>query len=158
MSRLAAARRPSALALLLSGALVLGGCKALAGTPPPPSPADFAGVVSFLSAAGIGVQQVRTGDTGCTDPKLVGPAISLQASGVDQATPVALHLYMFKNQASYEALRSSVDACARSYVTDPATYETVESTPFVAVGQGPWAPGFTAALRSALDKAAGVTN
>jgi hypothetical protein len=50
-----------------------------------------------------------------------------------------------------------VDACAASFITDPSTYETVESTPYVAVGQGPWAPGFTAALRSALDKAAGTT-
>jgi hypothetical protein len=149
--------RSVAPAALLAMTVALVGCKALAGTPPPPSPADFAGVVSFLSAAGIGVEQVRTGDTGCADPKLVGPAISLKASGVDQATPVALHLYLFKNRASYEKLRSNVDACAAAYVTDPATYESVDATPFVAVGQGPWAPGFAAALRSALDRAAGVS-
>jgi hypothetical protein len=121
------------------------------------TPADFAGVVSFLAAEGIAVEGVRTGDAGCADPKLIGPAISLQVSGLDQEAPVALHLYIFKNQGSYEKLRSNVDACAASYVTDPATYETVESTPFVVVGQGPWASGFTAALRTALDKAAGVT-
>jgi len=32
----------------------------------------------------------------------------------------------------------------------------LDSTPFVAVGQGPWASGFAAALRAALDKAAGT--
>ena len=150
---------PGRLTALVAGAalaVALVGCRALAGTPPPPTPADFAGVVSFLSAAGIGVAGVRTGDTGCADPKLVGPAISLQASGVDQVAPVPIHLYLFKNQASYQKLRSNVDACAASYITDPATYEVVESTPFVAVGQGPWASGFTAALRSALDRAAGA--
>jgi hypothetical protein len=145
-----------ALAMLVAVAVVLGGCKALAATPPPPTPADFAGVVSFLAAEGIGVEQVRTGDAGCADPKLVGPAISLRASGLDQTTPVALHLYLFKNQTSYQKLRSNVDACAASYVTDPATYEVVESPPFVAVGQGPWGPGFSAALRTSLDKAAGL--
>jgi hypothetical protein len=155
------ARRTASGPLAAIGALgalvvVLAGCKALAGTPPPPTPVDFAGVVSFLSAEGIGVEQVRTGDAGCADPKLVGPAISLRASGLDQATAVPLHLYMFRNRASYEKLRSSVDACSASYVTDPATYEVVDSTPFVAVGQGPWASGFAAALRAALDKAAGT--
>ena len=135
--------------------VVLGGCTALAGTPPPPSPADFAGIVSFLAAEGITVDQVRTGDAGCPDPKLVGPGISLRASGLDQASPVPLHLYLFRNAASYEKLRSNVDACSASYVTDPTTYEVVDSVPFVAAGQGPWGAGFAAALRTALDKAAG---
>lgn len=145
-------RPPAALAAL---AIVLAGCRALAGTPPPPTPADFAGIVSFLTAEGIAVEQVRTGDAGCADPKLVGPAISLRASGLDQKSPAPVHLYLFRNAASYEKLRSNVDACAASYVTDPSAYEVVDSVPFVAAGQGPWGPGFAAALRTALDKAAG---
>jgi len=143
------------LAFAIAVALAVAGCRALADTPPPPTPADFAGIVSFLAAEGIAVDQVRTGDAGCTDPKLVGPAISLDASGLDQASPVPLHLYIFADAPAYERLRSNVDACSASYVTDPSTYEAVDTVPFVAAGQGPWAAGFTAALRSALGKAAG---
>ncbi len=143
------------VALCLVFAMTAAGCKALADTPPPPTPADFAGIVSFLAAEGISVDQVRTGDAGCSDPKLVGPAISLRASGVDQATPVPVHLYIFANAASYEKLRSNVDACSAAYVTDRSAYEAVDSAPYVAAGQGPWGPGFVAALRTALGKAAG---
>ena len=139
----------AALALLVSG------CGGLAGTPPPPTPADFAGIVSFLSAEGIGVTGVQTGSPGCDDRQLVGPAISLTASGLDQSQPVPVHLYLFKNAAAYDKLRPTVDACARAYVTDPSTYESVDASPFVAVGQGPWGAGFREAVQAALTKAAG---
>ena len=55
-------------------------------------------------------------------------------------------------------LRSAVDACARSYVTDPETYETVETSPFVLAGQGPWGPQLKDNLRAALTDAAGTGN
>jgi hypothetical protein len=146
-------RLAPAAALLL--ALTLGGCTGLAATPPPPTPADFAGIVAFLAAEGIGVEDVKTGDAGCDDRQLVGPAISLKASGLDQATPTRLHLYLFRNAAAYDKLRPAVDACAASFVTDPETYESVDASPFVAAGQGPWGPTFREALRTALTKAAG---
>jgi hypothetical protein len=139
----------AALALLASG------CSGLAATPPPPTPADFAGIVSFLSAEGIAVSGVQTGGAGCDDRQLVGPAISLNASGLDQGQPVPIHLYLFKNAAAYDRLRPAVDACAKTYVTDPSTYESVDATPFVAVGQGPWGTAFRAAVQTALTKAAG---
>jgi hypothetical protein len=143
----------SAIVALL--ATLVSGCQALASTPPPPTPADFAGIVAFLAAEGIAVENVTTGDAGCDDRQLVGPAISSRASGLDQATPVALHLYLFKGAAAYEKLRPAVDACAASFVTDASTYESIDAMPFVAAGQGPWAPGFREALRTALTKAAG---
>jgi hypothetical protein len=143
----------SAIATLLAFSLV--GCQALASTPPPPTPADFAGIVAFLASEGIGVQDVRTGDAGCDDRQLIGPAISLRASGLDQAAPATLHFYLFKGAPAYEKLRSAVDACAASFVTDASTYESIDAMPFVAAGQGPWAPGFSEALRTALTKAAG---
>ncbi len=148
----AAARVAVAAALL---AFLLAGCQALASTPPPPTPADFAGIVSFLAAEGIAVENVTTGDAGCDDRQLVGPAISLRAGGLDQATPVALHLYLFRGAAAYEKLRSAVDDCAASYVTDASTYESIDAMPFVAAGQGPWGDAFREALRTALTKAAG---
>jgi hypothetical protein len=134
---------------------ILAGCKALTSTPPPPTPADFAGIVSFLAVEGITVSGVRTGDAGCDDARLVGPAISLTASGLDQQQAVPVHLYLFKGAAADQKLRSAVDECARSFVSDPATYESVDASPFVAVGQGPWGTSFREAVRTALTKAAG---
>lgn len=136
-------------------AVIVTGCSGLASTPPPPTPADFAGIVSFLAAEGIAVENVRTGDAGCDDRQLVGPAISLTASGLDQAQPVAVHLYLFRNQKAYDKLRPSVDRCAADFVTDPESYETTDAMPFVAAGQGPWGPSFREAMQTALTKAAG---
>ena len=76
--------------------------------------------------------------------------------GLDQADPVRIYLYIFRNRASFEKLRATIDGCARSFVTDPQTFETVEQSPFVLAGQGPWAPGFEAAVRDALEVAAGT--
>ena len=49
-----------------------------------------------------------------------------------------------------------MDDCARSFVTDPETYESIEQSPFVLVGQGPWGTRFEAALRGGLEVAAGT--
>ena len=46
--------------------------------------------------------------------------------------------------------------CAQSWVTDPETYEELQESPYVLAGQGPWAPGFEAALRTVLTAAAGT--
>jgi hypothetical protein len=50
---------------------------------------------------------------------------------------------------------STIDACARSYVTDPAAYGSIQASPFVLAGPGPWAPQFQDHLRHALVIAAG---
>ena len=55
----------------------------------------------------------------------------------------------------FERLRSTVDDCARSFVTDPETFESIDQSPYVLAGQGPWAPAFEAALRAGLEAAAG---
>jgi hypothetical protein len=86
---------------------------------------------------------------------MVASAIGFHASGQDQPTPVAVHLYIFRNDASYQKLRSAVDACARSWVSDPGGYEAIDASPFVLAGQGPWPPSFKAALRAGLVAAAG---
>jgi len=93
---------------------------------------------------------------GCNDPVLNPTAIGLDASGLDQAEPVRLYLYIFRNRETYDRLRSTIDECARSFVTDPDTFESIESSPFVMAGQGPWAPQFKTALREALTEAAGT--
>jgi hypothetical protein len=90
------------------------------------------------------------------DPVLIPTAIGLDATGLDQDQRVRIYLYVFRNRASFEKLRASVDTCARDFVTDPDTFETIEQSPYVVAGQGPWAPEFEAAVRDAVAIAAGT--
>jgi hypothetical protein len=124
---------------------------------PSPSAVDFGGISADLSAAGIRVTNVVSGDAGCSDPALIPTAISFRASGLDQAAPVMAYLYIFGSQASYDRLRQSVDACAAAYVHDPQNLVSIDAAPYVLVGLGPWAPGFLAAARAALTRAASGT-
>ena len=151
------ARRRAPLALLgLLVALVGAACGVVSTTPPAPTPADFQGLAAEIVQRDIAIDRLVSGDAGCDDPTLNPTAIGLDASGLDPATPVRLFLYIFRNRASYERLRGAIDECARSFVTDPETFESIESSPFVVAGQGPWAPRFKAALRDALTEASGT--
>ena len=147
-------RGPTRLLLAAVVLLTVAGCAALRGQTPAPTPADFAGIVANLSRRGITVQHVVSGDAGCPDQTLARTAISFEAAGADQSSPVAIHLYSFADKDAFDRLRSSIDACARSYVTDAESFESIDAVPFVVAGQGPWATGFDAALRSALEEAA----
>ena len=151
-------RRVSRLLTIALVALVIAGCGVVSTTPPAPTPADFQGIASEFVKRGVVIDNLVSGDAGCDDPTLNPTAIGLDASGLDQATPVRLYLYIFRNRASYERLRGSIDGCARAFVTDPATFESIESSPFVLAGQGPWAPAFKATLREALTVASGTGN
>ncbi|MEX2183611.1 MAG: hypothetical protein WEC14_04145 [Chloroflexota bacterium] len=144
-------------ALALLGAMVASGC-GISTDPPAPTPADFQGVATELTKRAIAIDRLVSGDAGCDDPILVPTSIGLDATGIDQAEPVRIHLYIFRNRAAFERLRASVDTCARSFVTDPQTFETIEQSPYVIAGQGPWAPDFEAAVRDALEVAAGTGN
>jgi len=145
-----------AVAVLAIVAVVAGGCSVLVDpSPPSPTPADFGGIAAALVQAGITVVHPKSGDAGCDDRVLVPTAISFEASGLDQATPVKIYTYLFADRATFERLRTTVDSCARSYVTDPETYESAEQSPYVAAGQGPWGPQFKAKLREVLAVTAG---
>ncbi len=74
-------------------------------------------------------------------------AIRFEAQGLDQATPVTLYLYIFRNRDAFERNRDRIGPCAAAFVTDPDTFEEVEQSPFAVASQGPWAPGFEARLR-----------
>ncbi len=152
-------RRPSiagrlAIAWLILGSL--GACGVVSTSPPPPTPADFPGITAELAVRGIQVNHFVSGDAGCSDPALVPTAIAFDARGLDQAENVRIYIYIFRNRDAFERLRASIDACASTFVTDPETYETVEQSPFVLAGQGPWGPEFEAAIREALAEAAGT--
>ena len=98
---------------------------------------------------------VVSGDAGCADPVLIPTAIAFDAKGLDQATTVRAYVYIFNNRAAFERLRSTIDACARSFVIDPQTYQSIDESPFVLAGQGPWGTEFEKALRDGLAIAAG---
>jgi hypothetical protein len=129
-------------------------CSAFTPTTEPATPTDFAGIVAELQTAGIDVNRVVSGDAGCSDQRLSRTAIGFDARGADQATPTRIYLYAFKDQQVYDELRATVDACARSYVTDPAAFGSVDAPPYVLAGSGPWTPAFKAALGIALRRAA----
>jgi hypothetical protein len=136
--------------------LTLAACSTISTTPPAATPADFPGITAELASRDIGVNHFVSGDAGCADPVLAPTAIAFDAKGLDQAENVRIYIYIFRNREAFERLRSSVDTCATSFVTDPETFETVEESPFVLAGQGPWAPEFEGALRDALREAAGT--
>jgi hypothetical protein len=145
--------RPLAVCLV---ALLVAACGVISTSAPAPTPADMGGIAIEFAKRGLVLDHLVSGDAGCDDHALAPTAIGFDASGLDQATPVRVHIYIFRNRASFEKLRSSVDACAQAFVTDPDTYETIEQSPFVVAGQGPWAPGFEAVLRAGLAAAAGT--
>jgi hypothetical protein len=137
-------------------ALAVTACGTISTSPPAPTPADFGGIASELNRQGVRVSDAVSGDAGCNDPDVIPTAIAVEASGLDQPTPVKIYLYIFRNRASFEKLRANIDTCARAYVTDPETFESVEQSPYVLAGQGPWAPRFEAAIRKGLEVAAGT--
>ena len=140
---------------LLLSALVIAGCGTVETTPAAPSPADFGGIISEFAKRGVVATHVVSGDAGCTDPVLIPTSIAFDAKGLDQATTVRIYLYIFNNRAAFERLRPTIDDCARSFVTDPQTYQSIDQSPFVLAGQGPWGTAFEQALRDGLAVAAG---
>jgi hypothetical protein len=144
------------LAVVFLAAGIFGACGTISTTAPAPTPADFQGIASELTKRGIVIDDLVSGDAGCQDPILIPTAIAFTADGLDQAVPTRIYLYVFRNRDSFERLRATIDDCARSFVTDPETFETIEQSPFVVAAQGPWAPEFEAALRDALEVAAGT--
>ena len=134
-------------------AVTVAACGAISTSPPAPTPADFGGIANELGKQGVTVTDIVSGDA---DRELIPTAIAFDASGLDEATPARIYIYIFRNRSSFEKLRARIDTCARSFVTDPETFESVEQSPYVLAGQGPWAPRFEAAIRAGLEVAAGT--
>jgi hypothetical protein len=149
-------RRPTLVACLFLAAVLVAACGTISTTPPAATPADFPGITAELAKRGVLVNHFVSGDAGCADPVLTPTAIAFDARGLDQADNVRIYIYIFRNREVFERLRASVDTCAAAFVTDPATFETAEESPFVLAGQGPWAPEFERALRDGLADAAGT--
>lgn len=149
----------STILAVLAIAAVMAGCADNADNlKASPTPADFGGIVNELRRLGVGVDKVVSGDAGCADRTLIPTAIGFDARGLDQGPVVRMHLYAFRDKATFDRLRSSVDTCAQSFVTNPETYESVDASPFVVASQGPWGQQFEAAIRQALTEAAGSSD
>ena len=140
---------------LVASVLVVSACGVISTSAPAPTPADFQGIAEEFVTRGIVLDHLVSGDAGCADQKLTQTAIGFDASGLDQADVVRVRIFIFRDAEAYSRLRSTIDACAAAFVTDPSAFESIDDSPFVLAGQGPWAPEFKAALRQALDVAAG---
>jgi hypothetical protein len=149
-------RRARRAGLLIIAALTLVGCGSIMQTAPAPTAADFPGIAGVLSQHGISVDRIVSGEAGCADVEIGRTAIGFDASGFDQTTPVRVHIYIFRNRATYERLRSTIDTCASAFVTDPDTFESIDESPYVVAGQGPWGSAFRDAIRAAITEAAGT--
>lgn len=144
------------LTALLLVAAVGSACSTISRTSPAPTAADFPGIAGVFSQNGIRVDRIVSGDSGCNDIDLARTAIGFDASGLDQATPVRIRIYIFRNRATFERLRATIDTCAAAFVTDRDTFESIDQSPYVVVGQGPWGVAFRNAVRAAIGKAAGT--
>jgi hypothetical protein len=136
--------------------LIVAGCGTISTSAPPATPTGFQGIASLLVQNGFKIDHVVSGDAGCDDPTLKRTAIALDASGLDQATPTRLYIYIFRDQAAFDRLRQTVDDCARAYATNPDAFDSVEASPYVVAGPGPWGANFKAAVRSIFRQAAGT--
>src|SRR3990172_7988330 len=82
--------------------------------------------------------------------------MGFNAAGRDKPGSVHLRVFIFRNLETYERRRADVDACAATWATDPATFEFIDTAPFVLAGQGPWGATFKAAVREAMTRAPGL--
>jgi hypothetical protein len=145
-----------AAALSLIALAFVTGCGSVEVSPPAPTPADFTGIATELTKRGLVLDRLVSGDAGCEDSTLIQTAIGFDAKGLDQPDPVRMRIYIFRNRDAFDRLRTSVDMCARAFVTDPESYETVEDSPYVLAAQGPWGPQFKTAVEESLKVAAGT--
>lgn len=136
-------------------AVLLASCADLLESAPTPDPEPFPGITGHLGRFGITVSSWTAGDPGCDDPTLSPTSIRFEAEGADQATPVLLRIYIFRNREAWDRRLADVDRCVAAWATDPATFEIVQISPYVVAGQGPWPAGFADALRKGLTAAAG---
>ena len=118
--------------------LLVAGCSYVETTPPPPTPADFRGSpASSSSAASSSTASSRATPAATTRSSARPPSRSTRR-GSTRRPRSGSTCTSSGNRATFERLRATIDACARTYVTDPQTYESVEQSPFVMAGQGPW--------------------
>jgi hypothetical protein len=153
-------KRRSATPLILATLLLLlaAGCGSVlddARGEPAATPTNFNGLVEQLAAREFSVANVVSGDPGCNDQVLVPMAIAFDVSGGGIEGSVQARVYRFRNDESYQKLRSTVDACAAEWISDPAALLMVDASPYVLVTEGVPAGVVADAIRAAVREAAG---
>jgi hypothetical protein len=149
------AARAGRLVFGLALACALAACSTILESPPAPDPGAFPDIAGQLGRFGITVANWTSGDPGCSDSSLSPTSIRFDAVGLDQASPLTLRIYIFRDHEAWDRRLADVDACAQGWATDPATFEQLQVSPYVVAGQGPWPPGFADALRKGITAAAG---
>jgi hypothetical protein len=119
------------------------------------TPTNFNGLVEQLAAREFSVANVVSGDPGCSDRGLVPMAIAFKLSGGGTEGTVQARVYRFKNDESYQKLRTSVDACAAEWISDAATLLMIDASPYVLVTEGVPEGEVADAIRAALREASG---
>lgn len=147
--------RAPAVSAILFLAAALAGCSSILVSPGPPDPAPFPEIASQLGRFGINVQTWTAGDAGCDDATLSPTAIRFTASGLDQAAPLTVRIFIFADREAWDRRLADVDTCAAQWATDPATFQIIQTSPYVVAGQGPWPAGFADAMHQAIEAAAG---
>jgi hypothetical protein len=148
-------RLAPAAALLVACALLVGGCSALRGSPPAPTPLDFPGIANQIVQQGLAIGDPIAGDAGCSDPSIIATAIGFDVSGAGVTSPVRARVYIFGSHAAYDRRRADVDTCVGAWASDPPNVEFIDASPYVLVVQGPVPGAFKAALTRALIVSAG---
>jgi len=148
--------RRFALPCLLALAWAIAGCGNVLQSAPTPDPEAFPGIAGQLGRVGVDVLNWTSGDPGCDDPTLSPTSIRFEAQGLDQATPVQMRIYIFRNRDAWEKRQPDVDSCVAQWADDPSTFQIVSVSPYILAGQGPWPPGFSSAIRAALTAGAGT--
>ena len=117
---LAAVPSPSIAAVRASLVLVVAGCGTISTSPPAPTPADFQGIATELTSATIAIDDIVSGDAGCDDRALIPTAIGFdgQRPGPGRARCGSTCTSSATGPRS-RSCAPAIDACARSFVTDP---------------------------------------
>jgi hypothetical protein len=144
------------LAVIVVASLAFAGCSALSGAAPTPTPESFPGIADELATVGVTVVNWVSGDAGCDDPTLAPTAIAFTARGLDQATPIQLRIYIFRDRATWDRRSADVEACVAQWATDPANVELMQISPYSVAGQGPMGTQFKDALRRGITTSAGT--
>ena len=148
--------RPAGLLAATLATLLIAGCSALQEAAPTPTPQPFPGIVGELGKVGVEAISWTSGDAGCDDPTLAPTAVRFDVQGLDQADPVQLRIYIFKNREAWTRRGPDVERCVTEWATDPGTFEILQISPYILAGQGPWPPEFDKAVHAGITAAAGT--
>lgn len=135
--------------LVALAALALGGCGGPVGASPTP-PNEVGDVIAALVVRGATVEHVTSGDAGCPGSSLHSNGVHVQLTLAGETSPNDVYLVRWKSSAAFNAAAADFQACLAEYRSahPDATIDQLARDPWRVYG-----PGWSTALRSALDAA-----